>query len=167
MGVHTTLGRDHDAGIVDEDIKTLVGGQECLYCGLDGAEVGEIELQEGEVTGAIGGGCADVGDGGLGFGGGAACYVDGGIMSVEDLAEFETYACIAACYDENLQIGISDAGMQRREGLATYSARLVRAVLLRKSGGWDEVELAKDVSHDDWSRFENVRALRFVVAKIE
>lgn len=54
------------------------------------------------MAGAIGEGGADVGEGGLGFGGGAACYVDGGIVGVEDFAEFETYACVAACYDEDL-----------------------------------------------------------------
>lgn len=40
MGVYTTLGGEHDAGIVDEDVKPVVGGQKGLYGGLDGAEVG-------------------------------------------------------------------------------------------------------------------------------
>lgn len=81
----------------------MVGGQESLHSGLDGPEVGQVEFQEGELAGAVGVGCADVGKGRLGFGGGAACYVNSGIMGVEDLAEFITYAYIAACYNEDLE----------------------------------------------------------------
>lgn len=142
LGAEAPGGRGHDAGVVDEDVEARLGCGEARYGGADGGEVGEVEREEVEVAGAGGwGGGLDGRDGGGSFGGGAASDVDIGVMGVQDLAEFEAYAGVAACYEEDLGWGwVSEVdgggrvvGRECEWVSLAYSACLVGAVLL---GQW-------------------------------
>lgn len=64
LGAEAAGGREHDAGVVDEDFEARLGCGEARYSGGDGGEVGEVEREEVEVAGAGGwGGGLDGGDG--------------------------------------------------------------------------------------------------------
>lgn len=91
----------HDAGIVGEDIQTLLLAQEFLRARLDAREVREIELQEFQL--AFGSGCVrfDVREPFVGFCLRAAGDVDGAVGGVEVFAELFAHACVAAGYDED------------------------------------------------------------------
>lgn len=66
----------HDAGVVDQEVETGGGGEDCGGGCVDGGEVGEIEFEEGDVGGGDEG--FDVLDCGLCFGRGACCQVEVG-----------------------------------------------------------------------------------------
>lgn len=83
-----SLGRDHDAGVVPEDIEFLLLGEELLRGGFDGGEVVEVEVQVRERAFGVWEGGLDGLDGLGGLGGGAGGEVDFGVVGVEDLSEF-------------------------------------------------------------------------------
>ena len=66
---------------------------ELFHCWFDGAQVGEVELEEGDFAcggGRVGFACFE---GCGGFGGAAAGYVDCGVGGVEDFGKLQTAAC--------------------------------------------------------------------------
>jgi hypothetical protein len=56
IGSDATLGKGHDAGVVDEEVEAAVGGEEGLSSGTNGGEAGEVELRDFEL------GCRNLGE---------------------------------------------------------------------------------------------------------
>lgn len=69
LRVDAVLWREHDACIVDEHMEMGLGCQKRVDGWFDGAEIGQIELQEVQVTFALGGRFVDAlnGAGSLGL----------------------------------------------------------------------------------------------------
>lgn len=79
------VGREHDPGIVPDDVEPRFEREEGERGGLHGVQVGEVEGEEAERAGGGGGSTFDGGDGGVGIGLRAAGDVDGCGFGVEDL----------------------------------------------------------------------------------
>jgi hypothetical protein len=97
------LRRDHDAGIVDEEVEFGFFREEVLRGGLDRGEVGEVETEEFQRSGRLWKGGLD----------GLDCFpclvfgpcgdVDLGVFAVENLGEFFANAGVGSGYDVDLE----------------------------------------------------------------
>ncbi len=72
-----TWGHGHDAGVIHKDVEAKGGGEKGVGGFLDGGEGGEVEFEEGDVSG--GDLFFDGGDCGFGFGAGSGGKVDVGV----------------------------------------------------------------------------------------
>ena len=95
-------GERTNTGIIDEHVEALLPRRESLDGGLDGGQVGQVELQKLELAAAVGGCLLDYRDGALGLGLGASGDADGRIVGVEDLAQLETHAGVTTRHEEDL-----------------------------------------------------------------
>lgn len=129
------LRRGHDAGVVPEDVQSVIVGEEGVGCGLDGGQVVQVEMQVDELALGVGDSGFDALDRFGRFGLGAGEHVDFGIFLVEDVGQLLPNAGGRACHDKDLIWSARD--FVAILALAHF-ARLVGHVLLRELGGRGE-----------------------------
>ena len=108
------MRQGHDAGVVPENVEVVVVvAEEGVGAAFDGGENVQVEVQEEERAVGAGDTGFDFGDGFRGFLLRPRCYVDFGMVEIEDLGEGAADAARGACYDEDLVLISTACEMQR------------------------------------------------------